>query len=121
MISCGISDIVIRWFKSYFSRTQVVKVDNVVSKSLSIATGIGQGTILGPLIFIFYINDVLRHIGHLRVNMYADDCLIYKTGNNWERMVPIIQDGLDRFQSWCVDNCLKLNVKKSKSLVIGTS
>ena len=46
---------------------------------------------------------------------------IYKIGNNWERMVPIIQDGLDRFQSWCVDNCLKLNVKKSKSLVTGTS
>ena len=49
--------------------------------------GIGQGTILGSLIFIFYINDVIKNVAELRVNMYADDCLIYCIGNNWERMV----------------------------------
>ena len=52
--------------------------------------------------------------------MYADDCLIYSVGNTWENMVPKIQEGLDCFQEWCKDNCLKLNVAKSKSLVIGT-
>ena len=62
------------------------------------------------------INDV----GNLRVNMYADDCLIYKIGNNWENMVPEIQAGLDGFQSWCKNNCLKVNIRKSKSLMIGT-
>ena len=121
MLLCGLSELVVKWYKSYFTRTKIVKVNDKVSQTLAVATGIGQGTILGPLIFIFYINDVLRHLGTLRVNMYADDCLIYKIGNNWERMVPLIQDGLDCFQTWCVDNCLKLNVVKSKSLVIGTS
>ena len=52
--------------------------------------------------------------------MYADDCLIYAIGNNSERMVPNVQTGLDGFQCWCVNNCMKLNVRKSKSLVIGT-
>ena len=77
--------------------------------------------ILGPLIFVFYINDVIRNIANLRVNVYADDSLIYTIGNDWERMVPKIQNGLNSFQNWCVKNNMKLNVKKSKSLVIGTT
>ena len=52
--------------------------------------------------------------------MYADDCLIYNIGNNWNNMVPNIQSGLDSFQQWCINNRLKLNICKSKSLVIGT-
>ena len=52
--------------------------------------------------------------------MYGDNCLIYTIGNNWEGMVPNIHAGLDGFQHWCINNCLKLNIHKSKSLVIGT-
>ena len=52
--------------------------------------------------------------------MYSDDCLIYTIDNDWERMVPKIQNGLNSFQNWCMKNNMKLNVKKSKSLVIGT-
>ena len=77
MISCGFSDCVVSWFRSYFTRTQCVSFNYVISQTLSISSGIGQGTILGPLIFFFYINDVVKHIGELRINMYADDCLIY--------------------------------------------
>ena len=120
LISCGVSNLVLHWFKSYFSRTQEVEVGNTISQSKAIQTGIGQGTILGPLIFIFYIYDVINNVGNLRVNMYADGCLIYKIGNNWENMVPEIQAGLDGFQSWCKNNCLKLNICKLKSLIIGT-
>ena len=47
------------WFRSYLSRTQTVRCNNVMSDVLNIKTGIGQGTILGPLIFIFYINDII--------------------------------------------------------------
>ena len=93
---------------------------NVISQCKPVQSGIGQGTILGLRIFIFYINDVIHQVGNLRVNMYADDCLIYTIGNCWENMVPTIQDGLDGFQNWCKNNCLKLNIRKSKSLVIGT-
>ena len=53
--------------------------------------------------------------------MYADDCLIYTIGNDWELMVPKIQAGLNSFQQWCLHNNMKLNVKKSKSLVLGSS
>ena len=52
--------------------------------------------------------------------MYVDDCLIYTIGNCWEKMVPNIQNGLNEFHNWCKNNCLKLNIRKSKSLAIGT-
>ena len=98
----GITDDVLEWFKSYFIRTQLVKYNDTVSDSLSVGTRIGQGTILGLLVFVFSINDVTMNIANLRINMYADDCLIYTIGNNWGNMFPKIQDGLDSFQNWCV-------------------
>ena len=58
MKSCGLSDYVIRCFKSYFNRTQEVSLNTVVFSSLSITTGIGQGMLLGPVILISYANHV---------------------------------------------------------------
>ena len=76
--SCGIAEDVLCWFKSYFNRSQEVKIGNYTSKCKSVSTGIGQGTILRPLIFVLYINDVIHNVAELRVNMYADDCLILR-------------------------------------------
>ena len=61
----------------------------------------------------------MYNIANLRINMYADDCLIYTIGNNWDRMRPKLQDGLHCFETWCVNNSLKLNARKSKALVLG--
>ena len=108
------------WFKSYLTRTQLVKFDNVVSNKLSVKTGIGQGTILGPLLFIFYINDITTVLDHLKVNMYADDCILYSSGNEWNRMMLKIQPELDNVSNWCDHNRLKLNIQKSNSLMFGS-
>ena len=121
MKSCGFSDSVLSWFHSYFSRTQVVRFNNDISDVLAVGSGIGQGTILGPLIFVFYINDVINNIANLRINMYADDCLIYTVGNNWDLMFPKLQEGLRSCEKWCCENSLKLNARKSKALVLGTN
>ena len=109
----------IEWFKSYLTRTQVVKFDNTISQSLSVKTGIGQGTILGPLLFMFYINDITATLNHLKLNMYADDCILYSSGNEWGRMKEIIQPELDDVTVWCEHKRLKLNVNKSDLLIIG--
>ena len=88
-------------------------MDDGISVCKPIVTGIGLGTILGPLIFVFYINDVIKNISDLRIDMCADDCQINTIGNNWECMFPKIQDGLYNFHKWCVNNCMKLNIQKS--------
>ena len=69
MRSCGFDDNVLSWFRCYFSRTQVVRFNNIVSDSKKVDTGIGQGTILGSLVFVFYINDLMNNIARLRINM----------------------------------------------------
>ena len=120
MSKIGFDPNTIRWFASYLSRTQIVRYNNIDSPMLNVKTGIGQGTILGPLIFIFYINDLISVTNTLKVNMYADDCILYSSGNDWNRMVHTFQPELDNIHLWCSENRLKLNVNKSKTLLIGS-
>ena len=114
----GLSQPSITWFTSYLRRSQCVVFDNVLSSVKKVQSGIGQGTILGPILFILYINDIVNHMKDAKINMYADDCVIYYTGNNWERVQNVLQDSLTNAMSWFKFNALKLNVKKSKCLVI---
>ena len=64
MRKIGFNENTITWFKSYLDRTQIVTFKDSFSQPLAIRSGIGQGTILGPLIFIFYINDIICPIGN---------------------------------------------------------
>ena len=116
----GFNENSIAWFKSYLNRTQVVRFDNNISSELPIVTGIGQGTILGPLIFIFYINDIISSITSLKINMYADDCILFISGNDWNRMLQKIQPEINSVQKWCVSNRLKINESKSKVLLFAS-
>ena len=116
----GFSPLSLSWFKSYLTSTQVVKFNNVTSSVLWVVTGIGQGTILGPLLFIFYINDIIRAKGNFMINMYADDCILFKSGNNWNRMKDMLQPDLDGINAWCKRNRLQLSHKKSKVLLIAS-
>ena len=114
----GLSDKSIGWFKSYLDRTQQLTFDSIVSDCIPVLSGIGQGTIVGSIIFLLYINDVVRMLPNVHINMYADDCMLYTTGNNWNRVFACLQDSLTSFDSWCMRNNMVLNVSKSKCLVI---
>ena len=120
MAKIGFSDNTCIWFRSYLTRTQVVKFDDKVSNELNVLTGIGQGTILGPLLFLFYINDIISVLNVLKINMYADDCILYTSGNEWNRLSQKIQPELDNIYEWCNFNRLRLNIDKSKTLVFGS-
>ena len=110
----------ISWFRSYLTRTQTVKYNNTLSVELSIKTGIGQGTILSPLLFIFYIDDIVQAKGNLKINMYTDNCILFKTGNNWNNMSITMQTDLGNIEQWCERNRLKLSISKSKCLLFGS-
>ena len=116
----GLSAKSITWFTSYLQWSQALVFDNSVSLVLSNNSGIGQGTILGPIMFILYINDIVNHIGEARINMYAGDCILYCTGNTWDCMRTILKTTLCNISLWFDHKALKLNVKKSKCLIIST-
>ena len=75
MISCGLSHNVLKWFKS----DSCVKYNNIVSDMLTGKT------------YNLKRRDVISNLANLRINMYADDCLIYCTGNNWDFVRPKIE------------------------------
>ena len=118
LAAIGCNDILLTWFRSYLRHTQILLYNNVESSSLNVATGIGQGTILGPLIFIFYMNDVVDKLYYVKLSMYADDCVLYLSANNWPRLRIKLQEDLDRFEHWGELNNLHLNVKKSKFMIV---
>ena len=68
--------------------------------------------------FILYINDLVCEIGAAKTNMHADDCILYFTRNNWERVHQTLQASLKLISIWFEKNALKLNARKPKCLVI---
>ena len=76
--SFGITGIENKWFESYLNnRTQCVSVNGAISNPKTIMSGVPQGSILGPLLFHLFINDVSNGILSSTVDMYANDPLIY--------------------------------------------
>ena len=118
--SIGCDECVLKWFRSYLNRKQELTYQDITSPATAVPTGIGQGTILGPLLFIFYMNDIVDKLFYVKLSMYADDCVLYLAGNNWEIIRQKIQEDLECFEHWGELNNLHLNVKKTKLLLIST-
>ena len=80
------------WFKSYLTnRSQYCSIDGQESEILGIECGIPQGSCLGPLLFIIYLNDFERCIEYSRANMYADDTEITISSNNQVELIETAQ------------------------------
>ena len=80
LIEIGIDPYLIRWIYSYLAgRSQFVCVDGCISNKLSVLSGVPQGSVLGPLLFICYINDIATAISSdSEINMFADDITLYR-------------------------------------------
>ena len=107
-----------RWFKSYLSaRSQRVVLKGFESSCVPVSSGVPQGSILGPLLFLIFVNDIGICFKHCHFLMYADDLKIYRTIECSEDPAKI-QDDLDRFSIYCRVNGLNLSLNKCKSLTI---
>ena len=95
-------------------------MENKLSAILSVDKGIAQGTVLGPIIFIFYINDPFKCTEHVKVSLFADDCIMYLSGNNWNTVCRKIQHDFDAVIEWTFRNNLRLNRDKTKAMVFST-
>ena len=115
----GINNVQQKWFCSYLSnRTQVVFCNNSLSEKRNILLGVPQGSVLGPILFTIFSNDLPNHTHIGSCNMYADDTLIYATGKSLTEVQSRLQQCIDDASSWYLSNNLVLNAKKSNSLLI---
>ena len=114
----GVNDISLKWFSSYLTgRQQYVEIDGYSSGLLPLITGVPQGSILGPLLFLIYMNDIPHATDYFDFILYADDTSLY---NKIQAPVtsPIdINDELSGVYNWLAVNKLSLNVKKTKYMI----
>jgi len=108
-----------RWFSSYLhNRSQLACVNAINSDTACITTGVPQGSILGPLLFIAYINDLPGCFRHCEVNMYADDTAFYFAHQNVDEVSDALNQDLSNVYKWLCANKLSLHVGKTSSLLI---
>ncbi|CAK1603716.1 unnamed protein product [Parnassius mnemosyne] len=112
----GIRGNLLRWFSSYIiNRTQKVVVNGFSSSEKLVSSGVPQGSILGPMLFTLYINDIQYCFINSNFLLYADDLKVYrsvKSLNDCEKL----QEDLDRLSNYCLINKLQLSIPKCKSI-----
>lgn len=115
----GIQGVVLQWFNSYLSeRYQVVKYNNSVSNRREVIHGVPQGSVLGPILFILYINDVVKVPSHCQLQLFADDVLLYVTGDNIGDIINNLNIDLAKIKLWSNENNLSINLDKTKFMLL---
>ena len=119
--SLGFSDSAVTWFMAYLTnRTQSVYVNSIVSDPQSIQFGVPQGSILGPLLFITYINDLPSVVQNCDIQLYADDTLLFFSSNSIAEIESCLSVDLSSIISWLDSNLLFLNYSQTKIMLVGT-
>lgn len=99
------------WLVDYLrSRTQAVVINGKLSDSTPVTSGVPQGSVLGPLLFLIFINDIVENVSS-SIRLYADDCVMYRAVRDSDECAAL-QEDIDRIASWCFTWGMELNVAK---------
>ena len=118
----GLNESAVSWMHSYLEcRSQRVFYGSQLSSPLNVKLGVPQGSILGPLLFILYINDLVLHIDDCEVEFYADDTTLYQSAKSLTELEQVLNLNLKNIDKWCSENKMLINTNKTKSILFGTS
>ena len=110
----GISGHILNWFESYLTdRQQFVSVNNNYSSKKCITCGIPQGSVLGPLLFLLYINDFPNSSKKLFSILFADDTSVFMEHTNLDHFSDMLNIELNKLSIWLASSKLTLNIDKS--------
>ena len=116
----GIRGNVLKWIEGFLTnRTQRVLMEGEFSQSIKVLSGVPQGTVLGPLIFLCFINDLPSCVKS-QVRLFADDCLLYRPIKS-EEDHTILQQDLADLESWANEWGMRFNTQKCYILRISRS
>ena len=113
----GIQGPLLAWFENYLSdRYQRVVLPGDSSDLVCVRAGVPQGSILGPLLFFVYINDIVKDIGY-NINLFADDTCLSMVVNNPNVAGNLLQSDIDKVSLWANRWLVSFNPRKSESLI----
>jgi hypothetical protein len=117
----GARGIANKWFESYLQNiTQYVQIDNNKSSCQNINCGVPRGSILGPLLFLIYINDI-SNSADVNILSFADDTTIYMSHSNMEELFRQANQNINKICNWFCANKLSLNANKTKYIIMRPS
>ena len=115
----GIRGNVLKWFKSYLqNRRMTVRFKNRFSKKYTTSHGVPQGSVLGPLLFILFLNDIFKVCLYCKIYIYADDIVLIVSHYNVRDALDMMQRDFNEILKWTHDNYLIINSSKSKVMLI---
>ena len=121
MNQCGIQGITLDWFKSYLTnRTQWCSVNGCLSDFSTLKCGVPEGTILGPLLFLIFFDDLPNCLSFSVPRMYADDTHITFAGSDLHLIQSSLYHDLENLNKWLVSNRLTLKTSKTEFMLIGS-
>ena len=118
----GIDGRLLKFLKSYLqNRKQRVVLDNYTSDTIDVLSGVPQGSIIGPLLFVLFINDIYKSLNNsTNVAFYADDTKMWRQ-INCNKDCEILQKDINSLHEWCTQNKMKFHPEKCKVLTVSNN
>ena len=114
----GMRKVINSWFRSYLSdRRQSIETDKCISETETIVCGVSQGSVLVPLLFLLYINDIHKSSKEFTFYLFADDTSLTYANDNLRTLELTVNNELEKVSEWLNANKLTLNVKKSNYVI----
>ena len=114
----GCSENVLKWFTSYLSgRRQRVILNGQSSDWAQVEAGVPQGSILGPLLFLLYINDIVKNIG-CSIRLFADDTSLYIIVETPDQAAHVLNVDLQTISNWAIDWLVDFHAKKTMAMTV---